>query len=108
MIDLKLQIASLLFSLIFGIILEIMIKINYKFIKQSHKLIQIILTFLVIIINTLIYFIGLKYINESYIHPYFILIIIVGCILEDFLAKKISNTFVKSKVKWYNDTRIGD
>ena len=108
MIDLKLQRASLLFSLIFGIILEIMIKINYKFIKQSHKLIQIILTFLVIIINTLIYFIGLKYINEAYMHPYFILMIIVGCILEDFLAKKISNTFVKSKVKWYNDTRIGD
>lgn len=99
MIELKLQIASLLFSLVFGFIFSIMIEINYKFVKNHNKVIEFILTFLIVIISTLMYFIIIKYINNAYIHPYFILMIIIGCILEEILYRKISNIFVKSKVK---------
>lgn len=93
MINLNLQVASLLFSFVFGFCVSIMIDINYKI--NNNKITKIITTFLLVIINTLVYFIGLKYINDAYLHPYFILMIIVGIISEIFLKRKI----VKLKLK---------
>lgn len=97
MINLDLQIASLLFSFIFGFFASIMIEINYKI--NTKKILKTITTFILIIINTLIYFIGLNNINNAYLHPYFILMILLGSISEIFLKRKLYNMFVKVKSK---------
>ena len=93
MINLNLQIASLLFSFVFGFCVSLIIDINYKI--NNKKTIKIITTFFIVIINTLLYFIGLNHINNAYLHPYFILMIIIGIISEIFLKRKI----VKIKLK---------
>lgn len=103
MINLTLQIKTLLFSFCFGIFFAIMVNINLKFILSSNKFTKLIFTFLFVTINVLIYFIAIKKINDAYIHPYFILMIIVGYIVEIFIQKLI----VKMLPKWYNVLRIG-
>ena len=97
MISLNLQIASLLFSFVFGFCASILVEINNKI--NNKRIMLIITNFMLIMINTLIYFIGLEYINNAYLHPYFILMIILGSFLEIFLHKKIANMFVKTKSK---------
>lgn len=103
MIELKLQIASLLFSYIFGVFLAFSSALNYLFIK--NKLVKIIFTFLITVVYVLLYFIGLTYINDGYLHLYFILMVTLGYLSEIFFIKKI---FVKVKRKWYNYLKIGD
>lgn len=103
MINLDLQLKSLLFSFLFGMFFAICVNINYKFINSNKKIFKIIFTFFFTIINILIYFIGLKKINDAYLHPYFILMIILGYIVEIFIQKLI----VKKISKWYNELRIG-
>ena len=94
MIELKIQIASLLFSYIYGIFISFFSGINYNISKK--KILKIIFTILITIIYILIYFILLRYINEGYMHPYFILMIILGYTSETFFMKKL---FVKMKRK---------
>lgn len=99
MIDLNIQIASFLFSFVLGFVISFMIRINYKITLKSNKFIKAISTIFIVIINTFIYFIGIRYINNAYIHPYFIMMIILGWIFEEFLSKRISNMFEKAKLK---------
>lgn len=104
MISLALQIKALLFSFLFGFFFAICVIISQKFILSRKKLIRISFTFLFIIVNILIYFIGIKKIDDAFLHPYFILMILTGFIAEIFIQKII----VKIVSKWYNVLRIGD
>lgn len=83
------QITLLIFSFIYGILFSILLSINYKIIYKSKKSFQIILTLLVIGISLFIYFIGLKKTNNLIVHPYAIIMVILGFIFECFIASKI-------------------
>jgi len=96
---LNIQINSFVFSFLFGIFFYLLININKKYLFYSKVYVKIIISFLFIFNNVLIYFIILKKVNNGIIHPYFFLVILVGCIFGNFVYKKI---FTKIKSKWYN------
>lgn len=90
MMDIKVQIISLLISFIYGVFFSNMIKINYNLIKIKNNIIKNIVTFIFILSLSLIYFIVLYKINNGIIHSYFVISLILGFIFESSnIIKKI-------------------
>lgn len=102
------QIITLLFSFLFGIIFSIELKLNHKFIYQNNKIYKIITTFLFVLINVLLYFIGLKKINNGILHMYGLISIMIGYIFEIYVEKFLSSFVAIKYKKWYNSNyRVG-
>lgn len=93
MMNLKTQIVLIIFSFFYGFIFSIFLNINYKFIYSSNRFIKILSSFLTIIIAVLIYFISIKKINNAILHPYSIIMVIIGFFVDicinRIIAKKI-------------------
>ena len=80
---LDIQINSLVFSFAFGLFFSAFLDLNHKIIYNSHKIIKLIGTSLVVFSSTLIYFIILLNINNAAFHPYELLMIALGFYLEN-------------------------
>jgi len=91
MIDLEIQIKLIIFSFIFGFFFSILIEILNKKICNCKNYVKLILSLLVIIIATYIYFEGIKIIGNAIFHIYSIISIIIGFISCDILLKLIAN-----------------
>jgi len=94
------QINSLLFSLLFGFVFSILLRVNYKYIYDGALILKIFTNLLFVIDNVLIYFIGLKKINDGVVHNYFLLMILVGFFIMELIIKKFGFDF--GFKKWYN------
>lgn len=91
MIDLNIQIKLLIFSFIFGFMLSMVLDVFYNYFKSFSKAFFVIMTFFIILIMTIIYFIGIQQIGYIIFHIYSILTIIVGFVMYDFIIKMIAN-----------------
>jgi len=89
MMNLKIQIISLLFSFLFGIFFSLFLKLNNKIIFSKYKIIRLFGSFLIILVSVLIYFICLQKINNSIFHPYLLLMIVIGFLFENALINLI-------------------
>ena len=83
-----LQIYSIVYSFCYGIFLFFLLEINYRLIYNENIVIKFIFTFFFAVFNTLLYFIGLKRINNGIVHMYFLFIILLGYILSFLLFNK--------------------
>lgn len=90
MIDLKIQIISILFSFVFGVIFCILVFLNKYVLFNVKKYIQIVSTFLFMFDMSLLYFICIKFINNGIMHPYFLLSFLFGFWLCFLLLDKLS------------------
>ena len=78
---LKIQIFALLFSFIFGILLAGLVNLNYHLLFTNFinkKPLQFFITFIFILDMALFYFLILRLINGGILHPYFLLLILIG------------------------------
>lgn len=91
MIDLKIQIISILFSFVFGVVFYILVFLNRYVLFNVKKYIQIVSTFLFMFDMSLLYFICIKFINNGIMHPYFLLSFLFGFWLCFLLLDKLSN-----------------
>ena len=91
MIDLKIQIISILFSFVFGVVFYILVFLNRYVLFNVKKYIQIVSTFLFMFDMSLLYFICIKFINNGFMHPYFLLSFLFGFWLCFLLLDKLSN-----------------
>lgn len=96
--DIKTQIIILGVSFFYGVFFSFFLSLNYKFIYSDKKSIKIIVSFLVVFVNVLLYFIILKKINYGIFHIYEILALIIGFIIENWFGSIIA----KRLKKWYN------
>ena len=92
MIDLNIQIKLIIFSFIFGFFFSILLDIFNKKISKCKKIVKLILSFLLVITSTLIYFEGIKRIGNAIFHIYSIITIILGFFSYDILLRLIANT----------------
>lgn len=95
MMNLKTQIILIIFSFFYGFFFSIFLNINYKFIYSSHKIVKFLSSFLIIIVSVLIYFIGIKKINNAILHPYSILMVIIGFFVDICLRRIIAKKLKK-------------
>ena len=77
---LNIQIYSLLFSFLFGIIFNFILDIFNRLVNNCRLWLRIILSILFTIIISIVYFCCLLYINNGFLHLYFLLSIAVGYI----------------------------
>lgn len=95
MINLNIQIKLLIFSFIYGFLLSIVLDFFYNLLYNIHKFYSIIISFFVILVMTIIYFVGIKQIGNIIFHFYSILAIIVGFVMYDLIIKMIANNHKK-------------
>ena len=88
MIPLNIQIKSIIYSFIYGCIFSLLLNINYKYIYYSKGIKKILINVFFIIDNVLLYFLILRYINNGIFHFYFLLSIILGFILVNYMTTK--------------------
>ena len=86
--NLKFQLISLFFSFIYGCVFYLLLDLFNRIINKRNIFLKYIMSFIFIIIVALIYFIGLLYINNGYLHVYFLFSIMVGYLFVYFLKDK--------------------
>lgn len=91
MMDLSIQIKTLLFSLLFGFVFNIFVTLLNKFIYNKNKIIQIVSTLILTLFSTITYFVILQKLNEAIIHPYFLLMFILGFSFSNVVKKLLKS-----------------
>lgn len=81
MIDLSIQIKSILVSFLFGMFLKLIISMNYKFLFHTKGIIKVLGNLFFVIDLVFIYFLILRYVNDGIMHYYFIIFIVLGFLL---------------------------
>ena len=95
MIQLSIQIKMIVFSFIFGFLFSIFLDLLYIIGCRLKKLYQILLNFIIIILSSLIYFIGITKISNGIFHVYSIICLIFGFITYDIIVKRLANKYKK-------------
>ena len=90
MIELSLQIKLLTFSLIYGFLFSIILDVLHPIIKKYKKGYQIILSFFLILLMSIIYFIAIDKIGYIIFHLYSIFAIIIGFVSYDIIINIIA------------------
>lgn len=91
MIDLTLQFKLIIFSFIFGFLFSALLEWFNKKTNKYSTYIKLLLSILLIIFMTYIYFIGIQKIGNAIFHIYSIISIIIGFVLYDLIIKLIAN-----------------
>ena len=94
---LKVQILTLFYSFLYGIFFGSTLNINYKIIKNTSKLYIIIIHFLFVLFHILTYFFLLQKVNNGIFHPYALLALILGVLVEHLLYINIKH-IIKYKI----------
>lgn len=90
MIDLNIQIKLILFSFIFGMLFKVFeIKLD-KYLHKQKQIFNIMNSFTLILFFSLLYFYNIELIVDGILHPYSIILVILGY----YLYKPIA-TFLK-------------
>lgn len=84
---LEVQLQSMIFSLLYGIFFSLLLSLNYKILFTSKKVTRVIASVLFVIDNVFLYFIILCHINGGMLHIYFMMLLVVGFVLGNFVIK---------------------
>lgn len=101
MMNLKIQIITIIFSIIFGFLFSLLINILKKWLFKINKILQLFISLLITIVMAFVYFYVLLKLNNAIIHPYFIFAFIFGYYIE-ILVNKLFKRIVLFIKKWYN------
>lgn len=83
--NIVIQIKTILFSLLYGFFFSFLIGLNHRFLYHKNPFVRFLISILLVLLATLIYFFLLKRINSAIFHIYEILSIIGGYLLEVML-----------------------
>ena len=86
---LEVQIQSIIYSFVYGLFFSFLLNFNYRFLFLGKRVYRILINFLFIVDNVLLYFILLRYINYGEMHYYFLLLVILGYFVGNHTTKKI-------------------
>lgn len=95
MIELNIQIKLIIFSLIYGFLFSIFLDVLYPIIKKQKRIIKIFLSFLLVMLMAVIYFIAIDKIGYVIFHIYSIFAIIVGFVAYDIMIILIAKKYKK-------------
>lgn len=87
--SLDLQIKTIIVSFLFGIYFLIILRLSKKIIYNKYEIVKFLGTFIIVLINTLIYFLLIKKINNGIFHIYEVLFIILGMLIDNIIHKYI-------------------
>ena len=85
---LSIQLKVLITSFVYGILFSYVVKMQYKLLFKGKLWYKILVNFLFVIDNCLLYFIILKTINNGIFHIYFFFLLILGYLFGNYLIKR--------------------
>lgn len=83
------QLQSLFFCFIYGLFFSVIYNISYKYLYGRKIVYKLVTSFLFVTDNVLLFYIILVRINHGIIHPYFILMLLLGFLLGNIWTKKL-------------------
>lgn len=86
--ELSIQLQVLTVSFVYGILFSYILKIQYRFLFSGGYIYKLLVNFLFIIDNCLLYFMILRAINNGIFHIYFLFLLILGFLFGNYLIKK--------------------
>lgn len=96
---LSIQLKVLITSFVYGILFAYVLKIQYKLLFNGKLWYKILVNFLFVMDNCLLYFIILKTINNGMFHLYFFFLLILGFLFGNYLIKNRNWHFFVNKQK---------
>jgi len=90
------QINTLLFSFIFGIYFSLILDI-FKKVLLKNKVLQFIISLVLCLVNSIIYFIILLNLNNAILHPYYIILFLLGFYVECVTFNLLKRIVKKNK-----------
>ena len=93
--QLSIQIYSLVISFVFGGIFSLELMLFHKYYLKVIPVLKLILSFLLIMLNALIYFILLYFVNNGILHLYFFIVMIFGAYLFPKMINFVFTLFRK-------------
>lgn len=86
--ELIIQIKSFVYSFVFGCFFYFLLELFNRFSMKVKLVVKIPISLLFILLVSLLYFLILLYVNNGYVHGYFLLSILVGYMFVYFIVKK--------------------
>ena len=87
MISLNIQLKLIIFSFIFGFFFSLLLEIFNIKTEKCKQVIKIFSSFVLVLMMSIIYFIGIQKIGNAILHLYSILCIVLGFIFYNIIAK---------------------
>lgn len=87
MILLNIQLKLIIFSFIYGFYFAILVKKYNKYIQNKKILYKVFLTFIMMLILDILYFIGIYIISNAILHIYSLISVILGIIFYNLIVK---------------------
>lgn len=87
--QLETQIQSLIVSLVYGLFTSLLYNIFYFLLYKDNKIISIISNLVFSITLSIAFFSIMYLINDAIIHPYFVILVILGFFLGNIKTKNI-------------------
>lgn len=84
---LSIQIYSFGYSFLYGVLFYVLLELFNKITFDGKKIWKVIYSLIFIMGLSLLYFLGLMYINNGYLHIYFLLMILVGYIIMFYIRR---------------------
>lgn len=107
---LKVQIITLITSFLYGIFFGITLDLNYKIIYKTSKFYGVVIHVVFVLFHILTYFFLLQKVNNGIFHPYALLVLILGVLVEHLLFTNIKNylkpILARHSKRWYNFPRM--
>lgn len=95
--NLNIQISTFIFSLFFGIYFGLILDILKKLLTSKSELIKIVSSFIVVFLNSILYFIIILNLNSAILHPYYLIAFIVGNLVYFVIFNLIKRIVKKHK-----------
>lgn len=86
--DLSIQLQVLIISFVYGILFSYLLKMQYHYFFMGKLFYRVFITILFVVDNCLLYFLILRTINHGIFHIYFLISLILGYLLGNYLLKK--------------------
>ena len=85
---LNIQVSSFVYSLIYGFLFYYLLDLFNKFVKKKSLFLRIIFSLFFVLLVATIYFLVLLFVNNGYIHIYFLISILGGYIFANFVMNR--------------------
>lgn len=96
MINLNMQLKSIIFSFLYGVLISLIFNLIYFLIFSKKKVVRIFFSTIFVINISFLYFYILEHINYGYIHIYLLLFLLAGfLIFFKYFKKKLRKVNVK-------------
>lgn len=93
------QLLTFIFSFLYGIIASFLFKLNYKIVNNLKRVFNNIITIIFTLDVLIIYVVLIYYLNNGYLHIYFIMTLLIGIFIGFSYLKDVNLRKIYVKIR---------